>query len=53
MNQGAWRYVKTRIPIVLKNLEKEEKIDYIGRPISSSSATGYHSIHIEELNKFL
>ena len=37
----------------LKNLERKEKIGYIGRPLSSSSATGYHNIHIEELNKFL
>lgn len=53
MNQGAWGFVKQRIPIVLQELKQTQKVAYIGRRNSASSATGSHKTHVAELKEFL
>ncbi|CAD5115417.1 DgyrCDS4392 [Dimorphilus gyrociliatus] len=52
-NMGAWSYVEPRFLTVMKNLQKEPQIRYIGRHCSPSTATGYKAYHIRELGQFL
>ncbi len=53
-NQGPWNYVEPRIESLLHKIgHKNNRVQYIGRKSSSTSATGYHDVHDKELAKFL
>lgn len=49
-NQGAWTYVQPRIESAFSH---KEQLEYIGRPVSASTATGNKAQHVAELNDFL
>lgn len=51
-NFGAWTYIKPRADLVLSTIGRNE-IEYRGRPISSTTASGYSSEHKEELATLL
>ena len=49
-NQGAWTFVEPRFRnLLVKMGHKSNEIDYAGRPISASTATGYGKSHTAEL----
>jgi len=49
-NQGPWSFVEPRLRNTLKHINhKFTEIDYAGRQISASTATGYGKTHKEEL----
>jgi len=49
-NQGAWDFVKPRLPALL---EKEWKIGYVGRVTSSVPAVGSAQLHTKQQEKIL
>lgn len=49
-NQGAWSYIQ---PYLLELLTTSQTLNYIGRPASAASASGYINVHAEELKIFL
>ncbi|WP_343152394.1 2-oxoglutarate dehydrogenase E1 component [Buchnera aphidicola] len=49
-NQGSWNYVKNYLK---KIMFKDQQINYIGRPKSSSPATGSFYIHQKEQQKII
>ncbi|CAH1129483.1 unnamed protein product [Ceutorhynchus assimilis] len=49
-NQGAWTYVKPRFETTLAG---QRDVIYIGRPVSSSTATGNKQLHLKELKNLL
>jgi 2-oxoglutarate dehydrogenase E1 component len=52
-NQGAWWYIRAHIDATFSRLNKDGRIEYVGRPSSASPATGYFSIHRQQLQKFI
>lgn len=52
-NQGAWWYIRAHIDVTFSRLNKDGRIEYVGRPASASPATGYFSIHRQQLQKFI
>lgn len=53
-NQGPWSFVEPRFRNTLKHIGmKNTEINYAGRAISASTATGYGKTHKAELAKFL
>ena len=49
-NQGAWTFVEPRFRNLLAKIgRKNADIDFAGRPISASTATGYGKTHTAEL----
>lgn len=53
-NQGAFSYVKERIELLLeKEGREDEKIRYIGRKTSGSTAVGSLNTHTLQLQEFL
>lgn len=52
---GGWSFVQPRFNSLIKKYFNQRKIDvsYAGRPPSSAAATGYKSIHDEELANLL
>ena len=53
-NQGAWTFVEPRFRNLLAKMgHKSDEIDYAGRPISASTATGYGKSHTAELQAYL
>ena len=53
-NQGAWSFVEQRFRNLLSKMgHKSRDIDYAGRPISASTATGYGKSHTAELQAYL
>ncbi|MGE5487471.1 MAG: 2-oxoglutarate dehydrogenase E1 component, partial [bacterium] len=50
-NMGAWRYVREQIQPLIA--ETRRVLRYIGRPESSSPATGLHRRHVEEQNAII
>ncbi|MFB6285495.1 MAG: 2-oxoglutarate dehydrogenase E1 component [Candidatus Bipolaricaulia bacterium] len=44
-NQGAWRYMQTRLPLVIGD---DRPVRYIGRPEAASPATGNFKTHKRE-----
>ncbi|KAL3877350.1 hypothetical protein ACJMK2_035073 [Sinanodonta woodiana] len=52
-NMGGWSYVEPRIRTVLKKLEVQKELEYIGRFPSASAATGNKRMHLMELSNFL
>lgn len=53
-NAGAWSFIEPRIRAQLKQLgNKHQEVNYVGRPISASTAAGYGKNHKTELDNFL
>jgi len=54
-NQGAWFYVQPRLNNALewKLGRKGQSVKYIGRGANSSTATGYHKVHEQELVRMM
>ena len=52
-NSGAWFYVEPRIKNLLAYLNKTPSLAYVGRSSSSSTATGFKSVHDSELKLLL
>ena len=50
-NMGPWRYVREQIQPLIA--ETRRVLRYIGRPESSSPATGLHRRHVEEQNAII
>jgi 2-oxoglutarate dehydrogenase E1 component len=50
-NQGAWWYMRAHMDVNLSH--RERRIEYAGRPSSASPATGYLSIHRQQLQQFI
>ena len=53
MNQGAWHSNQHRMIRVLERVNSNFYLRYCGRPASSAPACGYHSMHLEEMHKFI
>ena len=49
-NQGAWRFMQTRLPLVLGD---EAEVRYIGRPEAATPATGNYKTHKREEERFV
>ncbi|XP_050306622.1 2-oxoglutarate dehydrogenase complex component E1 isoform X6 [Anthonomus grandis grandis] len=49
-NQGGWTYVRPRFETTLAG---QREVIYIGRPVSSSTATGSKAQHLKELKNLL
>lgn len=45
-NQGPWPFVEPRMRNLLKSIDRTARVDYAGRPISASTATGYNKHHM-------
>jgi len=52
-NQGAYHFVKNRLRDLFEKIGRKWQLNYIGRKISSSTATGSHHVHEQELKEFL
>ena len=53
-NQGAWTFVEPRFRNLLDKMKhKYADVDYAGRAISASTATGYGKTHTAELQSYL
>jgi 2-oxoglutarate dehydrogenase E1 component len=53
-NQGAWSFVEPRMRNLLKHMgRKTWEMDYAGRDISASTATGYSKHHAKELDALI
>jgi len=53
-NAGCWNFFEPRLRGVNKMInQKNIEIDYAGRPISASTATGYGKHHKAELDALL
>jgi len=49
-NQGAWRYMQTRLPLVIGD---DRPVRYIGRPEAASPATGNFNTHKREEERLI
>ena len=49
MNFGAFGYVQPRANLVLEEALFEVELEYVGRRQSSSCSTGWHDVHVKEL----
>lgn len=49
-NQGAWFYIRHRL---LKCLQNNQTLDYVGRPAAAASAEGYLTLYLKLQNKFI
>jgi 2-oxoglutarate dehydrogenase E1 component len=53
-NAGCWSFIEPRLRATLKHLNhKSREVDYAGREISASTATGYGAQHQAELKALL
>ena len=53
-NQGPWSFIEPRFRNLLRKMKhKSSDIEFSGRPISASTATGYGKQHAAELASFL
>eukprot|EP00939_MAST-03C_sp_MAST-3C-sp1_P003169 g3169.t1 len=53
-NQGAWTYVKHRLPSVMKDAEGSDRTcTYIGRRTMASTAEGYGDVHEREQRRIV
>ena len=50
---GAWSSVRDYIQWTLDNLGVKKKLDYIGRKVAASPATGYANRHAKQQNEIL
>jgi len=50
-NAGAWTYVRPRLINCMKFVDRKNlKVQYAGRPINASTATGYGKVHNQQLS---
>jgi len=52
-NMGAWSYVQPRFHVALQKEGSGRKIEYIGRHVSASTATGSKAAHIQEHSRII
>jgi 2-oxoglutarate dehydrogenase E1 component len=52
-NMGAFYFVEARIKDVLKNLGRQQLLEYAGRTRSASPAVGYMKLHLAEHEKLM
>jgi len=52
-NQGYWSFVWPHFECVLKHLNQDKKMSYIGRNVSASTATGSKHVHLFEFKKLV
>jgi len=53
-NQGPWSYIEPRLRNALKHTKhKYTEVDYAGRDICASTATGYGKAHTAQLAAYL
>jgi 2-oxoglutarate dehydrogenase E1 component len=53
-NQGAWAFVQPYIDWVMEQMGRgNERLRYVGRPASASTATGLMRLHLQQLQSFL
>lgn len=52
-NQGAFTFVETRLRNLLKKMGRSQDLEYAGRPIAATTATGYGKQHAAELASFM
>lgn len=49
MNMGAYTYVAPRFETSIKHVSKRQReVEYVGRAPASSTATGFHDVHVRE-----
>ena len=49
-NQGAWHFIVSRLPALLKT---KQVLQYAGRPAAAAPAVGYLKIHIEQQRQLI
>jgi 2-oxoglutarate dehydrogenase E1 component len=47
-NMGCWKYIRASMELVLDKANIKKPIEFIGRPESSSPATGYLAVHNQQ-----
>lgn len=52
-NQGYWSFIWPHFECVLKHLNLEKGLSYIGRNVSASTATGSKHVHLYEFKKLI
>jgi 2-oxoglutarate dehydrogenase E1 component len=53
INQGAWYSSQHHMKRVIKDINSDLQLTYVGRESSAAPASGYMSVHLEEQNKFI
>ena len=53
INQGAWYSSQHHMKRVIKEINPDLQLTYVGREGSAAPASGYMSVHLEEQNKFI
>ena len=49
-NQGAWYQIRHRL---IRPLQKQQTLSYVGRSASGSTAAGYHELHVRQQRQLL
>jgi len=52
-NQGAWTYVKHRLPAIMNELDSSRVCSYVGRRTMASTAEGYGDVHEREQSRIV
>lgn len=52
-NQGYWSFIWPHFECVLKHLNQGKELEYIGRCVSASTATGSKHVHTSEFNRLM
>eukprot|EP01099_Mayorella_cantabrigiensis_P002554 TRINITY_DN2115_c0_g1_i1.p1 TRINITY_DN2115_c0_g1~~TRINITY_DN2115_c0_g1_i1.p1 ORF type:complete len:420 (-),score=79.48 TRINITY_DN2115_c0_g1_i1:351-1610(-) len=52
-NNGPWSFISPRIATILRYLNRNDRIKYVGRETAASPATGFPAQHKAELDGFL
>jgi 2-oxoglutarate dehydrogenase E1 component len=53
INQGAWYSSQHHMKRVIKQIDPDLQLNYVGRESSAAPASGYMSVHLEEQQKFI
>jgi len=53
INQGAWYSSQHHMKRVIKQINPDLQLNYVGRESSAAPASGYMSVHLEEQQKFI
>lgn len=53
INQGAWYSSQHNMKRVIKDINSDLQLTYVGRESSAAPASGYMSVHLEEQAKFI
>ena len=53
INQGAWYSSQHHMKRVIKQINPDLQLNYVGRESSAAPASGYMSVHLEEQAKFI